>query len=281
MSTSGPDALAPTPTLAPHYERLAIDRQLKAGRGLAAVMGLGRGHRVLELGCGIGLLSEHLAQRVGPEGEVLGLDALPLRVQIAHQEKGRHNLRFQVGHVGQLARFGPGSFDAIVANGVAHTWPDADGALAECWRLLAPGGRLGLVTHAADHPHPAREAMDAVLAQPAYAAHPLPDEAHEHPLTEARLRTLLREAGFDEWLLEAQAETVWHASAEGAIEAMQASAWGRFLQHLPEPLRHVARVDVMARLQARREDQGIRHRAVRLVVIASKPLPPRPLAPVA
>ena len=98
---------APAPSLAPHYERIALDRHLEAGRALAASMGLRHGERVLELGCGTGLLAAHLADRVGAEGEVPGLDALPLRVQIAHQ-RGRHNLRFQVGDAYQLARFGAG-----------------------------------------------------------------------------------------------------------------------------------------------------------------------------
>ena len=268
---SAPPAPAPSsPSLAPHYERMALDRQLKAGRQLAAVMGIGRGHRVLELGCGTGLLSEHLAQRVGHEGEVLGLDPMPLRVQIAHQ-RGRQNLRFQVGHPGQLARFGAGSFDAIVANGVLHTWPDAAQALAECWRLLVPGGRLGVVTPSAEHPHPARRVQAAVLAQPAYAAHPLPAEAQERPLSAAQLRSALRQAEFDELLLEAQPELILHASALGAIEFMQASAWGRFLMHLPEPLRETAQADIVEGLEAQRGSEGIRHEAVSLVAIACKP----------
>ena len=74
------------PALQRHYERIVGERLLRDGRQLAAAMGLFRGQRVLELGCGTGILSQHLADSVGPEGEVLGLDALPLRVQIAHQE---------------------------------------------------------------------------------------------------------------------------------------------------------------------------------------------------
>jgi arsenite methyltransferase len=274
-----PDA-AP-PSLAPHYERIVIDRQLKAGRTLAAVMGIGRGHRVLELGCGTGLLSEHLARRVGHEGEVLGLDPMPLRVQIAHQKSGR-NLRFQVGDAAQpaqLARFGAGSFDAIVANGVLPSWPDAPASLAECWRLLAPGGRLGLVTPAADHPHPARVVQARVLAQVPYLPHPLPLEARDHPLDEAQLRAALRAAEFDELLLEAQHEVVLHASGRGAIEFMQASAWGRFLMHLPEALRASAHAEILAGLDALRGPEGIRFEAVTLVAIGCKPAPRHTLSP--
>jgi ubiquinone/menaquinone biosynthesis C-methylase UbiE len=213
---------------------------------------------VLELGCGTGLLAEHFADRVGPGGEVLGLDALPLRVQIAHQ-RGRHNLRFQVGDPGQLARFKSGSFEAIVANGVLHTWPDAARALAECARLLVPGGCLGMVTHAASHPHPALRAQDALLTEPPYAGHAWPEEGRQYPVSAVELDALLLQAGFAAVRLDAQPEVILHATADGAIEFMQASAWGHFLMHLPAALRVCARAEIVRRLEALRGPEGIRH----------------------
>ncbi|WP_428422159.1 class I SAM-dependent methyltransferase [Methylibium sp.] len=269
---------APAPSLAPHYERIALDRHLKAGRALAASMGLRRGERVLELGCGTGLLAAQLADRVGAEGEVLGLDALPLRVQIAHQ-RSRHNLRFQVGDVYQLARFGAGSFEAIVANGVLHGWPDAARALAECARLLVPGGRLGLVTPAGTHPHPAQQVQAALLAEPPYAGHAPPEEGRRYAVGAVELDGLLRRAGFAPVCVDAQPEVILHASGDGAIEFMQASAWGHFLMHLPEALRVRARAEIVRRLEALRGPEGIRHDAMHLVAIACKPLPQPAQAP--
>jgi ubiquinone/menaquinone biosynthesis C-methylase UbiE len=273
MSTRGSASSVPAqqaPALATHCERLALDRQLKTGQALAAAMGLRRGQRVLELGCGTGLLAEHLADRVGASGEVLGLDALPLRVQIAHQ-RGRHNLRFQVGDPSRLARFRAGSFDAIVANGVMHTWPVAGRALGECARLLAPGGCLGLVTHSASHPHPARRVRDALLAEPPYAGHTWPQEGREYGVDMVGLDGLVRQAGFASMRLDSQPEVMLHATGNGAIEFMQASAWGHFLMHLPEALRVRARAEIIRRLEALRGPDGIRHDAMRLVAIACKP----------
>ncbi len=263
------------PDLAPHYERLAFERQWRAGQALVARMDLRPGQRVLELGCGTGLLAAHMADRVGAAGEVLGLDLLPLRVQIAHQ-RSRHNLRFQVGGPGQLARFRTGSFEAIVANGVLHTWPDAPQALAECARLLVPGGCLGLATPSAAHPHPARRACDALLAEPPYVGHPRPEEGREHAVDVVELDALLRRAGFASLALAAQPETILHASGDGAIEYMQASAWGRFMAHLPEPLRLRARAEIVRRLEAARGPDGIRFDAMRLVAVArTRPAPRR------
>lgn len=258
------------PLLASHYERIAFERQLKAGRQLVASMGLSRGQRVLELGCGTGLLCEHLAELVGHAGDVLGLDPLPIRVQIAHQHRSRRNLRFQIGDVTHLARFPAACFDVIVANGVLHTWRDARAVLADAWRLLAPGGRLGITTLSADHPHPAAAAQAAVLASAPYAQYPLPEEAREYPLTPAALGEALDAAGFAPVNVEIRREVNRYPHPEAAIESMQATAWGHFLGHLPVYLRAPARADIVQRLATCCGPDGLPHDAVALSVVAHR-----------
>lgn len=267
-------APASAPPLSLHYERIAVERRLKAGRLLAQTLELRRGARVLELGCGTGLLTGLLADAVGDDGEVLGLDTLPLRVQIAHQ-KARSNRRFQVGGPDSLARFVAGSFDFIVANGVLHTWPEPAAVLAACLRLLAPGGRLGLATHSAAHPHPAALAQAEVLAQAPYHRHPPAPESREHALDAERLEALLRTAGFERMHLYAQDETLLHASPEAAIEFMQAHAWGHFLEHLPITLRAGARAEIVRRLQALQGPSGIRFDERQLFATVEKAGAPR------
>jgi len=265
------------PSLAAHHERLLLDRHLRDGRALVAAMALGPGQRVLQLDGGAGLLAEHLADVVGADGEVLALDPLPLRVQIAHQ-RSRHNLRFQVGDTTRLARFRSASFDAVVANGVLHGWPDVGAALAECLRLLAPGGCLGLATQSAAHPHPAERMRDALLAEPGYADAALPAEAVARPQTLDALDALLRGAGFAGVSLRAEPEQFLYANAQAAIESMQAGAWGEFLAHLPERRRADARAEVARRLEALRGPDGIRHDAMRIVALAWKPRAQSPSA---
>ncbi len=262
-------ASATAPSLALHHERLVFDRQLRDGRALVASLELAAGMRVLQLDCGSGLLAEELADAVGPRGEVLGLDPLPLRVQVAHQ-RSRHNLRFQVGSAAGLARLPAASFDAIVANHVLHGWADVAQAVAECLRLLAPDGRLGLSTWSAAHEHPAARVRDAVLADPAYAAHLLPPEAIARPLTASALDGLLRAAGFGAVALRNAPEVLLYAGAQPAIEAMQAGAWGRFLMHLPDDLRAPAHAEVVRRLDAIAGRQGIRHDAMCVFAVARK-----------
>lgn len=270
MSLAKPAA----PLLSQHHERLALERLIKAGRSLVAQMGVTRGQRVLELGCGTGLLCDHLAERVGLSGDVLGLDPMALRIQIAHQHHSRRNLRFQIGDVMALTRFPAGCFDVIVANGVLHTWRDAPAVLMQACRLLAPGGRLGLTTTSAEPPHPAAVAQEAVLCQPPYAAHPRPEAAREYPLTPAALGDALDAAGFAPVHLETRRELTRYPHAEAAIESRQATAWGHFLDHLPVYLRAPARAEIVRRLDQQCGPQGLLHETVALVVVAHRVLPP-------
>jgi len=56
------------------------------------------GSRVLDLGCGTGYLASVLAQRVGPEGKVTGVDPDRERIRLAREQYGTiSNLQFLVG----------------------------------------------------------------------------------------------------------------------------------------------------------------------------------------
>jgi arsenite methyltransferase len=249
---------------------MVTDRVLKAGRALADAMGIEPGASVLDLDCGTGLLSEQLAHRVGMRGDVLGLDPSPYHMAIAHQ-RARPNLRFQVGSAFALARFPQGCFNAVVANGLLHTWRDQLTPLRELHRVLKPGGRLGVVTPSKEFPHPVLVVQAAVLAREPYSAYPLLE--HDYSVDAQELQALLREAGFTEMCIEQQADVSVHATADAALAFAEACAWGQLLGHLPEApvdLRARARVDIAAGLERLRTAQGISHKGVRLLAVATK-----------
>ncbi|NKI18049.1 methyltransferase domain-containing protein [Spongiibacter sp. KMU-166] len=110
-----------------------------------------RGCRILDLGSGSGRDVYALAQLVGPEGEVIGVDMTDEQLAVArstqewHAEKfGYDNVRFLKGYLEKLDELGleDGSFDVVVSNCVINLSPDKDAVLASVKRLLKPGGEF-------------------------------------------------------------------------------------------------------------------------------------------
>lgn len=100
----------------------------------------GRGRRLLEVGCGIGIDTLRLA-RLG-FGEVVGVDLTEVAVEVAAERARREGLegvRFEVADAETLP-FEEGSFDLVYSFGVLHHTPGIERAVAEVHRVLAPGG---------------------------------------------------------------------------------------------------------------------------------------------
>jgi SAM-dependent methyltransferase len=111
------------------------------------------GRRVLDLGSGSGRDTYILAQLVGPEGEVVGVDMTDEQLATAnehvawHRERfghARSNVRFLKGYIEKLDELGlePESFDVIVSNCVINLSIDKPAVFRGAHRLLKPGGEL-------------------------------------------------------------------------------------------------------------------------------------------
>jgi arsenite methyltransferase len=111
------------------------------------------GARILDLGCGAGRDVYLLAQLVGPNGQVTGIDATPEQLAVARKHERAHaerfgyaraNTLFLDGEIEALDRLdlAPGSFDVIVSNCVINLAHDKKAVLEGARRLLKPGGEL-------------------------------------------------------------------------------------------------------------------------------------------
>ena len=103
-----------------------------------------RGIRILDVGCGGGILSESMA-RLG--AKVHGIDVVDKNVQIAttHASGSGLQVRYETTSAVALARRGV-QFDAVLNMEVLEHVPDAAALVADCARLLRPGGVLVLAT---------------------------------------------------------------------------------------------------------------------------------------
>jgi 2-polyprenyl-6-hydroxyphenyl methylase/3-demethylubiquinone-9 3-methyltransferase len=111
-----------------------------APRGLKPFQGL----KILDIGCGGGLVSEPLA-RLG--GRVTGIDpgAETIAVARAHAEAQGLAIEYRVQTVEDVAATGE-VFDAALCLEVVEHVPDVGGLLATCAQLVRPGGLLVLST---------------------------------------------------------------------------------------------------------------------------------------
>jgi arsenite methyltransferase len=123
----------------------ALRASLGCGNPLA-VAGLHPGETVLDLGSGGGLDVLLSARRVAPGGTAYGLDASPEMLALARANAaaaGVTNASFLPGHIEDIPLPG-GHVDVIISNCVINLSTDKPRVLAEAFRVLRPGGRLGV-----------------------------------------------------------------------------------------------------------------------------------------
>lgn len=264
--------------LAADYERLSASRQFESGKRLAADLAIGAGERVLDVGCGTGLLAEYIADRVGPAGHVLGIDPLPLRIDLARmratKDGVRPNLAFDVGDANDLGALPAASFDVVILNAVFHWLPDKARALGQFARVLRPGGRIGIGTRppnaAGGARHPVYEAMARAMAEPPFDRYPRPRGSFVSQVDADEMRALLEAAGFAPTLIEVRPSVQAHPTPEAAVRFSEASSFGNLLGHLPPELRPQAREAMAARLAALMTPEGIVQQGRRLVAIGAR-----------
>lgn len=163
---SAPESTGPTqdlmltrfvPMVYERWWRPALGRAVKGvtGPGMSEevriarlLLGLSAGHTVLDVACGPGNFTRSFGRTVGPEGLAVGIDASATMLERGARDLLRDratNVALIRGDAAELP-FANGSFDAVCCFAALHLFADPFAALSGIKRVLAPGGRIAVLT---------------------------------------------------------------------------------------------------------------------------------------
>ncbi|GAB2564061.1 arsenite methyltransferase [Leucobacter ruminantium] len=123
----------------------AVEASLGCGNP-TAVAELHEGERVLDLGSGGGIDVLLSAKRVGPTGFAYGVDMTDEMLELAEANKAQTeatNVEFLKGTIEDVP-LSDGAVDVVISNCVINLSTDKPAVLAEMFRVLTPGGRIGI-----------------------------------------------------------------------------------------------------------------------------------------
>ena len=135
-------------------------------RELVNLVAPAAGERVLDVGCGTGVVARTAAEAVGPGGSVTGVDVNEgmLATARARAPQGGASLEWRQEDASALP-FSDGAFDVVLSQQALQFVPDPGAVLSEIRRVLRPGGRTGLNVLGSVRLNPAYLALAEVLEQ--------------------------------------------------------------------------------------------------------------------
>jgi len=111
-----------------------------------ALASMNEGETVLDLGSGGGIDVLLSARRVGPTGKAFGLDMTDEMLDLARanaEKAGATNVEFLKGYIEEIP-LPDASVDVVISNCVINLSTDKPKVISEMFRVLRPGGRLGI-----------------------------------------------------------------------------------------------------------------------------------------
>jgi ubiquinone/menaquinone biosynthesis C-methylase UbiE len=167
------------------------------------------GERILDVGCGGGATSRYMAEQVGSQGRVVGVDISAKILAVAKERSGHlANLQFQVGDA-QTIDLGEDVFDLVYSRFGVMFFQDIITAFTNLHRGLKPTGRLTFLCWRAAAENPWMQRPVAAIQEifpPPPSANPTaadPNAPGPFSLAQAeRIDQILQSAGFTDIQLE-------------------------------------------------------------------------------
>ncbi len=200
-----------------------------------------RGGRVLDVACGTGIFARMAAHVVGPAGKVVGIDPTPAVVETARRIDITSIVEWR-NWEGSRLPVDDESFDVVACQHALHRFSDPLAVVEEMRRVLAPGGRLGIMTWGPIEENPAFAVeLDAIIKSgldKSGGVELLLDTFAYHRIDDLRL--LAHKAGFT----DVSCRTVRMLAALPPV-----SQWVRVYPSLPPLSRAWRECDQQARIQ--------------------------------
>lgn len=130
---------------AEHGDRWDTSMALPFGAAMFDAVALEPGERVLDVGCGYGATTVEAAERVAPDGTVVGVDISAEMLTRARERTADLPNVSLLAADAQTHPFEPASYDAVISRFAAMLFDDPPAAFANLHRSLKPGGRLAFV----------------------------------------------------------------------------------------------------------------------------------------
>ncbi len=224
------------------------------------------GQRVVDLGCGSGRTTLELASRVGPDGEVAGVDIsaeMLARGRERAARPGAGNIEFIHADV-QVHDLGEARFDAAYSRFGVMFFTNPVAAFANVRRALRRGGVLSFACWQGVFDNEWMLVPGAAVAAVTGSLPPMPGPAEPGPFSLAdpgRVHAVLDAAGFDCVTIEPHADQVVISEdriPEVALTSMRAGAAREALRDADDQTRERARAAIGEALRARLQDGEVR-----------------------
>ena len=245
------------------------------------------GERVLDIGCGAGASSLALAARVGPGGQVLGVDiSEPLIGRARTLAPQDTSAQFEVADASG-AELPEGAFDILFSRFGVMFFEDPTGAFAHMRRALRPGGRVAFVCwRGAAENDWARLPMGALKGIVPPTAPPDPEAPGPFSFGDrGRVARILAAAGFTDIAIEpfhacvpfGEGETLDAAIDDAVRMVIEVGPLSRALSDLPDDIRARASAAVRAVFAGLPGQRSVMIDGAAWIVMARNPIRPASL----
>ena len=229
------------------------------------------GEKILDIACGSGTIAFYIADKVGPEGSITGVDFSTGMIHRCYEklkETNFTNLEFVYGDVEKLD-FPSNSFDRMYCSAGLPWLINPQAALRHWFELLRPGGWIGLTAW------PSNSFVWGDGERQTLRKYGIESTVHEFSGTKEKTQKLMELAGFDNITIHVVERGRW-MDAESLKGPFSLGSYG--IGQYPHPLEGVseeilckAQKDFEAEVDRLTTDKGVWHDMTTFFVCAQKP----------